>query len=262
MLNLILPSLPYQRVVDPMWEEEMDVARRKGHTVCLFDADQQKLYQRPRSEQPTLYRGWMLTPPEYEALALLTPLLVSKTMYQASHQANGWYGQIQDFTPKSQLLTAREGETYVRNTLLHDRCFVKGVSKSFGASSVVASPEQYAALVGKEGIGPDDLLLFREFVVLSDKPERRFFAVRNEAFGAGRASFPDSLKPALAALQERWFYTIDVAYTKTGKPIIIEVGDGQVSDTKEWSVAELYEVAIPRLIETYLKAAPGSSPAF
>ena len=57
------------------------------------------------------------------------------------------------------------------------------------------------------------------------------------------------LQPVLAQLQDRWFYTLDVAYTASGIPLLIEVGDGQVSDTKEWSVAELYQTVLQRVAE-------------
>lgn len=77
MLNILLPSLPYQRVIDPMWEEEMAVARRLGYPVCLYDSDREKLYQQPDAQYPSLYRGWMLSETEYETLAALTPLLVA-----------------------------------------------------------------------------------------------------------------------------------------------------------------------------------------
>ena len=94
MLNIILPSLPYQRIVDPIWQEEMEVARACGYSVCLFDAEQEKLYQQPNSQFSTLYRGWMLSAVEYQQLAGMAPLLVSTDLYLASHQANGWYDSL------------------------------------------------------------------------------------------------------------------------------------------------------------------------
>ena len=250
MLNIILPSLPYQRAVDPMWQEEMDVARSSGYSVCLFDSDQEKLYQQPNRQHPTLYRGWMLSATEYQRLAGMTTLLVSTDEYLASHRANGWYDLITAFTPLSITIAASAAKAFIESFLKRNaQCFVKGLSKSFGSESIISSLSNFEALLQKHEVKPQDLLFVREFVELSDQPEQRFFVVRNEAFGAGQASFPETLKPALEALKNRWFYTVDVAYTKTDQPIIIEVGDGQVSDIKEWSVAELYGKAINRLAE-------------
>ncbi len=250
MLNIILPSLPYQRTVDPMWQEEMDVARSCGYLVCLFDSDQEKLYQQPILQYPTLYRGWMLSATEYQQLANVTPLLISPEMYLASHQANGWYDPISAFTPKSSIIAARDAAVAIESFVKQNgRCFVKGLSKSFGSESVVSSLPEFKTLLQKHCVVPQDSLFVREFVELSTRPEQRFFVVRNDAFGAEEASFPETLKPALETLKNRWFYTVDVAYTQTSQPVIIEVGDGQVSDTKEWSVATLYSKVISRLAE-------------
>ena len=101
----------------------------------------------------------------------------------------------------------------------------------------------------KQNIVPTELLFVREFVELSTQLEQRFFVVQNKAFGVSGTSFPSMLKPALAALKSRWFYTMDVAHTQTDQPITTEVGDGQVSDTKEWGVAGLYSKVISQLPE-------------
>ncbi|MDO7876308.1 ATP-grasp domain-containing protein [Hymenobacter sp. ASUV-10] len=248
MLNSLLPSLPYQRLIDPMWEEEATVARQHGHNVCLFDDGQQRIYQPINPQLPTLYRGWMLTASEYQRLTELTPLLVSPAEYLASHQAIGWYKALTGLTPRSEIVAAGEAEEAVAAFInQRGKCFVKGLSKSFEAQSVVTSLTEFQDLLSKQGIEPTDKLFVREFIDLADTPEQRFFVVRGEAFGATGQAFPEALKPALQTLQNRWFCTIDVAFTSTGAPLIIEVGDGQVSDTKEWTVSELYQSALARL---------------
>lgn len=248
MLNIVLPSLPYSRALDPMWADEAAEARRLGCHVCAFDAEQPRLYQAPVAAWPTLYRGWMLPPEGYEQLAALTPLLVSPTQYLASHYATGWYAAVAPLTPRSVFAPASQAGPVVDNFLhTSGRSFVKSLSKSFGPNSVVTSLADLAALVRKHGIGPDEQLFIREFVALADRPEERFFAVRGAAFGASGQPLPARLRPVLAALQSRWFYTIDVAYTAADEAIIIEVGDGQVSDTKEWQLADLYHTVLRRL---------------
>lgn len=249
MLNIILPSLPYQRVVDPMWQEEMAVAQQQGHTVSLYDAEREKLYQPLNSDYPSLYRGWMLTGPEYQKLENLTPLLVPLAMYLNSHVALGWYEAIAPFTPKSYFVPSEERGGIMALVAQHGCCFIKGLSKSYGSDSVVTSRAELEQLVEKHAIDPDDAFFVREFVKLSPRPEQRFFAVRGRVFGAGGQKFPPELAAVLPALQARWFYTIDVAFDFNGKPLVIEVGDGQVSDTKEWTVAELYEKAVKHLAE-------------
>lgn len=248
MLNILLPSLPYQRIIDPMWEQEMVVAQQLGYSVCLYDSDREKLYQQPDSQYLSLYRGWMLLEAEYQQLAQLTPLLISPEMYLASHRADGWYEAIAEFTMPSKLRAAGAAADVIDDFLQQDgRCFVKGLSKSFGAASIISTLPEFEALLQQYHIAPSELLLIRKFVELSPQPEQRFFAVRDAVFGANGALFPVELKPALAVLQSRWLYTIDVAFQITGEPIIVEIGDGQVSDTKEWGVTDLYERVIHQL---------------
>ena len=250
MLNILLPSLPYQRIIDPMWQDEMDAAQRHGHNVCLYDAEREKLYQQPNPHCPSLYRGWMLTGPEYQKLETMTPLLVPLAMYFSSHLANGWYEAITGFTPKSYFVPSEGRGGTMALVRQHGCCFIKGLSKSFGPDSVVTSLAELEQLVRKHAIDPDDALFVREFVKLSTQPEQRFFAVRGRVFGAGGQQFPPELAVVLPALQSRWFCTIDVAFDFNGKPLVIEVGDGQVSDTKEWTVEKLYETAIKHLSES------------
>jgi hypothetical protein len=248
MLNILLPSLPYQRLIDPMWEEEAAVARQHGHNVNLFDDGQQRIYQPINPQWPTLYRGWMLTARDYQQLTDLTPLLVAPADYLASHQASGWYEALAGFTPRSEIVAAgAAAETVAAMVRQRGQCFVKGLSKSFGAQSVVGSLADFQALLGQQAIEPAERLFVREYLELAAGPEQRFFVVRGEVFAAGSQTFPEALRPALIALERRWFCTVDVAYDAAGQPWIIEVGDGQVSDIKEWTVAELYQSAVAHL---------------
>jgi hypothetical protein len=248
MLNILFPSLPYSRALDPMWQEEATLAGQLGYTVCRYDAEQQKLYQPPNPTWPTLYRGWMLTEADYQQLAALTPLLITPALYLASHQASAWYSAIAPFTPRSVFAPANEAKWVIEDFLRNNgRCFVKGLVKSFGSESIITSQADLSALLLKHQIAADGLLFIREFVELAVQPEERFFAIQGVAYGAKEQSFPPDLRPALAQLQSRWLYTLDIAYTKGGRPIIIEVGDGQVSDTKEWQVADFYQTVIRQL---------------
>ena len=38
------------------------------------------------------------------------------------------------------------------------------------------------------------------------------------------------------------FFSVDVAQLETGEDIIIEIGDGQVSDIKMWDVESFYKI--------------------
>lgn len=232
-MRIIYPSLPYEvRTVDPMWEDEYQWAKEQGWAVALYDAETQRLW--PDSPTPALYRGWMLSEEEYTQLAHRTPLLVPVAAYLVSHQATGWYEAVQDFTFPSEFRRAQHPPDFPAGQCY----FVKGLVKSFEADSVVTSAAQWQQLCQWHELLPEELLFVRQYVVLQTTSERRFFVVGGEAYGASHTPLPASLKPAVEALKPRLFYSLDVALTQAGEPVLVEVGDGQVSDLKEWSLPD------------------------
>lgn len=241
-MRVIYPSLPYEvRTVDPMWADEYHWAKQQGWAVALYDAEAQQLWA--DSPTPALYRGWMLSEKEYLQLAHRTPLLVPVTSYLASHQATGWYEAVQNFTFPSEFRPAQLPPDFSAG----QHYFVKGLVKSFGADSVVTSAAQWQQLCQRYELLPEELLFVRQYVALEADAEHRFFVVAGVAYGAGGATLPASLQPVLALLRPRLFYSLDVALTAAGHPIVVEAGDGQVSDLKEWELAEFGRVVLGAL---------------
>jgi len=235
-MHFLYPCLPYQpRAVDPLWEPEYTWARSQGLATGLVDVDNDKVWF-PTPARPTraLYRGWMLTIAEYDRLAQLLPLAISPAEYLSSHHATGWYEAIATYTFPSRFLT----ESAYLDFTASQRYFVKGLVKSFENSSVLSAQKQLDDFWQRQELPTQTPLFVRDFVDLKPASERRFFVVRGLALGAGGAMLPASLQGALALLQPRLFYSFDVAETLAGQPVVVEVGDGQVSDLKEWSVAE------------------------
>jgi hypothetical protein len=246
-MHFIYPCLPYQpRTVDPMWEPEYEWVRAQGLATGLVDLDNNKVWF-PTAARPTraLYRGWMLSAAEYEQLARLLPLAVSPADYFASHHATGWYDAVAAHTFPSRFLT----EPVALGFAAGRRYFVKGLVKSFGAESVVEAPAQLAGFWQRHELPTGTPLFVRDFAELKPDSERCFFVVGGQAFGAGGAVLPASLQAAVVALQPRLFYSFDVAETLAGQPVLVEVGDGQVSDLKEWPVAEFGRRVLATLAE-------------
>jgi hypothetical protein len=246
-MHLIYPCLPYQpRTVDPMWGPEYEWARAQGLATGLVDMDNDKVWF-PTPVRPTLalYRGWMLTAAEYEQLARLLPLAVSPAEYLSSHHSTGWYEAVADYTFPSRFLT----ESAALDFAAGRRYFVKGLVKSFDKDSVLTSQQQLAGFWQQQELPTGTPLFVRDFVELKPDSERRFFVVRGQAFGAGGAVLPESLQAAVAALWPRLFYSFDVAEMLAGQPVLVEVGDGQVSDLKEWTVAEFGSRVLRALAE-------------
>jgi hypothetical protein len=186
----------------------------------------------------------MLTAAEYNQLAWLLPLAVSSAEYLSSHQATGWYEAVATHTFLRRFLT----EPALLDFANGRRYFVKGLVKSFSDDSVLAS-QQLASFWQQQNLAADTTLFVRDFVSLKPASERRFFVVRGQAVGARGAALPEVLQAAVAVLQPRLFYSFDVAETLDSQSMLVEVGDGQVSDLKEWSVAEFGSRVLRALAE-------------
>jgi len=237
-MHFVYSCLPYQpRTVDPMWAPEYDWVRAQGLATGLVDMDNDKAWVptlAAEAQPQVLYRGWMLATAEYDRLAQLLPLAVSAAEYLASHQATRWYEAVAAHTFPSRFVTVPVALDFAAGR----RYFAKGLVKSFGDDSVVSSQEQLADFWQLHELPAGEPLFVRDFFELKPASERRFFVVRGQVFGADGAVLPQSLLEAVAALQPRLFYSFDVAETLAGQPVLVEVGDGQVSDLKKWPVAE------------------------
>ena len=236
-MRFVYPSLPYQtRTVYPLWEPEYEWARAQSLAVGLVDVDDEKrwLPAVAPGPGPVLYRGWMLSAGGYAALAQLLPLAVPMAEYLASHEASGWYEAVAAYTFASRFLTGPATLDFGGGR----RYFVKGLVKSFGEASVLTSQTQFDTFWQQQELPASTPLFVRDFIELQPGSERRFFVVRGQALGAGGTELPAALQPVVVALSGRLFYSLDVAESLAGQPVLVEVGDGQVSDLKEWSVTE------------------------
>lgn len=229
-----------------MWEPEYEWVRAQGLATGLVDVDNDKVWF-PTPDRPAqaIYRGWMLTEAEYGRLAQLVPLVVSTAEYLSSHHATCWYAAVAQYTFPSRFLTASAPLDFAAGR----RYFVKGLAKSFGDDSVLTIQSQLDDFWQRQELATGTPLFVRDFADLKPASERRFFVVRGQAVGAGGALVPTSLQAAIAALQPRIFYSFDVAETLAGQPVLVEAGDGQVSDLKEWKVAEFGSRVLMALAE-------------
>lgn len=85
-------------------------------------------------------------------------------------------------------------------------------------------------------------LCVREFEPLEANTEERCFVVDGKVFlrpGVAE-NHPEVARLAHFAAQkvDALFFSVDIALHEKGKPRIIELGDGQVSDLKKWNLEE------------------------
>ncbi len=88
-------------------------------------------------------------------------------------------------------------------------------------------------------------IVLREVVELIPHSEVRFFAIHNNLFSP--VSSPQKYALAYEVMQKLQhknliFYSIDIATTSEGRELVIEIGDGQVSDYVGWHLNDFIPV--------------------
>lgn len=269
--------------VDIDYQNEYRVADRFGIAAGLldfealvYDKDVCKAIRRvPSSDVPqqVVYRGWMLTPADYEKMYVGLAqkninLITSPSQYKHCHYLPETYSIIKDVSPRSIWFTKEElGETYVgqvanefgKKTIMikdyvksrkHDwneACYIPDASDANKVSEIV---NNFLRLQGED---LNEGVIFREFVQLkyltshsiSKMPiplEYRIFFMKGEPIqvinyweeGEYGSQIPDITRFCnIAKNIQSDFFSMDIAQKTDGNWIIIEVGDGQVSGLPE-----------------------------
>ncbi|MBS2037006.1 ATP-grasp domain-containing protein [bacterium] len=231
-----------------MFEPQRRSAEERGFQCSLLSYEdlhqEQLLVLRPRPEEgePLLLRGWMLSPADYAELEQLVrnrdlELVVSADQYQSCHWLSGWYENIQEFT----------AETAFDEQVLKawGRAFVKDQVKSCGVGGppIVSNPGELEQLRAKmlEYRGEiEGGLCFRR--VEDYLQETRVFVWRDRAHGLDLTEAAQELANQVKQRIFSPFYSIDLGLRSDGSWRVIEIGDGQVSDLKEWSADQLFSI--------------------
>ena len=255
-MRILYPCDPLEtRKPDEVYSDEYSAAREAGLSVGLFSYEDfltGSFRCRPALEpgEQVLYRGWMMTPEEYQSLAneigeRSGSLLVTPEQYRLCHHLPEWNPALQKFTAETQIFPA--GSDYAAG-LADTRWpayFVKDYvkSNSSGRGSLAANPNEIADIVAAiekyRGHVEGGVCVRRGEIYLPDS-EKRYFVVH------GRVCARDEVLPEIvnqaAKLIESCFFSVDVALRNDQEWRIIELGDGQVSDRKMWTVEEFIPI--------------------
>ncbi len=196
-IQLLYPYDPFNEksrtAIDPEWLEEATAARNAGlelHNINMDDPAQNK---RDFTNKNFIYRGWMLTPTEYEQMNTIVnncggTLVFTPEQYSKTHHLPGWYSEIQDYTARTEIVTDL---TELKNKLstLNWKAgyFLKDFVKSLktGIGSVISNIEDVPTVLeqmthfrGKIEGG----ICIREYTKFKENTETRLFAYKNQVF--------------------------------------------------------------------------------
>lgn len=256
---ILYPSSPLNKQqVDECFEKEYYACQKIGLMVGLIDIENiSKIQLTPSllSSSRIVYRGWMLDDSKYQLLEnrFGTQLLTSKYNYFMSHFLPNWYEDIKYLTIPS--IITDENEVYEKFDQFEGKAFLKDYVKSLktGKGSIVDSKEDISRAIHDMKSYKGNIeggIVLRKVVELIPESETRYFVIRNVVYSP-IINDPSCSKYQLAnkvvkQLESKnlTFYSIDIALQNNAIPVVIEIGDGQVSDYVNWNVENFASILV------------------
>lgn len=255
-MRILYPSDPFnKKEPDEAYEEEFIAAQKVGLLCSIFSVEDFELGDfNPRpmlvSGDEILYRGWMLTSDRYKQLqhvieAKGSTLVTTLQQYLKCHYLPEWYAQCEDITPKTIFLTKNDDFATALSRTGWSAYFVKDYVKSLTTSrgSVARNANEVREIVGlieKYRGQIEGGICIRELEDIQTETEERYFVFRGEAFA--REGVVSDFVTSIARRIDSPFFSLDIVFSSTGVPRLMELGDGQVSDRKKWPAARFVEV--------------------
>lgn len=258
-IHFIYPSEPFSlKTIDPEYESESKAAEAAGFSFSLLDIEELENNRVVLSDKVHslsndsiyIYRGWMLKDEHYSTFFNVfskhnLTLLTSHSQYLHSHYLPNWYDNLQEFTiptlfTSMELISKTMKENGIERVFVKD--FVKSLTTSRGsiANSIEEANEIAYELKKKRSFIEGGICL-REVVDIDAKSEERYFVFNKNVFSREGVQIPEFVKE-ISCLHSAPFYSIDVVAGTDGELLLVELGDGQVSDTKQWEVKDFYKI--------------------
>ncbi|MES2570065.1 MAG: ATP-grasp domain-containing protein [Verrucomicrobiota bacterium] len=247
-MHFLYPSDPLRtKRPDPFYADEVAAMRAAGFGISLFSLEAFQagtFLASPLLPATTIiYRGWMLSPEEYDAL--ITAILHSGAQplsdtaaYLSTHHLPNWYPAIAEFTPETRLFPITAELAVELSALGWPAYFIKDYVKSLKTSvgSLITTPEQAATVVSEmrrfRGTIEGGFCVRRVENFLPES-EVRFFVFDGIAYSAS-GEIPSIVSECAGRIRSR-FFSVDVVRRSDGILRVVEIGDGQVSDLVGWT---------------------------
>jgi ATP-grasp domain, R2K clade family 3 len=257
-MRVLYPEHPLNKAqADEPYHEEFTVVSDAEYQCSLFDYDAlvfNEFEPRPRIQpgERVLYRGWMLDSSRYKTL--ITQIesqggipITSHNDYLRCHHLPGWYQQCSNFTAETYFFAVDEDLELKLAELGWEHYFVKDFVKSNTAKlgSVAKSPSEVRKIIEQISTYRGEIeggIAIRRFENYRSSTERRYFVVNGRSYSSDGV-IPNLVKD-IACIIDAPFYSVDVVENLAGELRLVELGDGQVSARKNWSVSQMVEVVM------------------
>jgi hypothetical protein len=255
-VTVLYPADPlHSKQPDDQFALETEAVRATGFDISLFSFERfqnGEFHASPGIPNDTdvLYRGWMLSASEYEALtsalsqARARPLIPARE-YLGNHYLPNWYPLIKDLTPETRIYPIDCDLEAELRKLDWPEYFIKDYVKSLktSAGSRISKPELISAVVAEmrrfRGTIEGGFCVRRVEPFLPET-ERRYFVLNGTPYSAF-GDTPPIVHECAKCLPGR-FYSVDIVQRLDGRLRVVEVGDGQVSDSASWAPEQFAKV--------------------
>ncbi|KHN93354.1 hypothetical protein BSK71_09735 [Pectobacterium actinidiae] len=257
-MNIIYPSDYFDdSKVDEIFEAEYHSAQESGLSCLLLSTQhassgKYRFSGKFESGMPVIWRGWMLKYDEYKKLSNAVTqnssnMLVSLEDYISSHHITGWYNSCEKYTPETVFLKEDDDIDQITCQLKWPAYFVKDYVKSLTTSrgSIATNAEEIREIIASIKQFRGDIeggISLRKVEEIIKTSERRYFSFRNNVYSSD-GILPERVIEIAQHIRSP-FFSIDMAENTSGELRLIEIGDGQVSDTKEWNVDKFVQIFI------------------
>jgi hypothetical protein len=258
-MHFLFPRDPEDpKEADSIFAEQRRCLADAGHATSLF-ADGVLHEGRPLRGIPegstVVYRGWMLSATEYDALvtaieAAGATAITSPSAYLVAHHLPNWYPLLAEFTAETRIYPEDADLTAELRLLGWEAYFLKDFVKSLKAppGPIARRPEDAPAIVAAMREFRGDIeggICVRRVEPLVPESERRYFVWGGVPFAPSpEEPVPDIVRAAAERVPSP-FFSVDVARRSDGVLRIVEVGDGQVSDLVGWTASAFVRIWPP-----------------
>jgi hypothetical protein len=258
MMRVLYPQHPLNKTqADEPYHEEFTVISNSECQCSLFDYDALAFdrfnpHPKIQPDERVLYRGWMLDSSRYKTL--ITQIereggipITSHDDYLRCHYLPGWYQQCSNFTAETYFFAVDKDLELKLAELGWERYFVKDFVKSNTAKlgSIANSPSEVRDIIEQIATYRGEIeggIAIRRVENYRSDTERRYFIVNGIPYSSNEA-IPTLVKD-IAGIIDAPFYSVDVVENLAGELRLVELGDGQVSDKKNWSISKMVEVVM------------------
>ena len=242
------------KLVDEAFRAEARAFQERGFRSVALNLDSiasGAVELRSTLEGAALYRGWMLDTTNYSNLVETirkaggTPFTALE-QYLLTHHIPNWVSLLSDLTPETVVLPNGSDFESELKALGWSEFFVKDYVKSLKTSmgSKVSDPEQIGPLVEEMRKFRGTIeggLCVRRVEDLKPETEERYFVLRGNAFAAAGTGVPHIVSMCAERISSP-FFSVDVAKNEKDQLRVVEIGDGQVSDTVGWTIERFTEL--------------------